>query len=402
MLLPSAAHIQLAAKLAYDATQIPVFYIEIAPNPESSWSYTSTYTSNPDKSSLPRDWINQLLAMPVTKKIHLAYINRQADKIILIPVQTTDGEGRLLLWPSSRKFLDTNLLNQQLESSATYPHDTTQLLSAAVLIYYLLYHEALSLEQVIEENQNMLNSKTDDVLELRLVSPRENSLFHKSYLAEKKILEQIRLGNKKKMLLYLKQHTDMRGVYGTLSKNDSLRSKKNLIISAITLATRSAIEGGLYSELAFTMSDDYIQYVEHVPRIDTIHPLLEDILVDFTDRVEKVQRAHFSKDILLCQEYIFDHLYDDLDLCGLADYLKMSPSHLSRKFKDETGEGLKSFIQKQRVEEAKNLIVFSDYSLSEIYSLLNFHDQSYFIKVFKKYTGYTPKEYRNRFVVKPS
>ena len=204
------------------------------------------------------------------------------------------------------------------------------------------------------------------------------------------------------MLLYLKQHMDLNGVYGTLSKHDSLRSKKNLIIAAITLGTRAAIDGGLYSESALTLSDTYIQHIETLSKIHSIHPILQDILSDFTERVAKVQRAHISKDILLCQEYIFNHLYDDLSLSVLSEHLQISPSYLSRKFKEETGEGLRIFIQRQRIEEAKTLIVFSDYRLSEIYSLLNFHDQSYFIKVFRKHTGFTPKEYRNRYVVKPS
>jgi AraC-like DNA-binding protein len=63
---------------------------------------------------------------------------------------------------------------------------------------------------------------------------------------------------------------------------------------------------------------------------------------------------------------------------------------------------LKAFVQRKKIEEAKNLIVYSDLSISEIYSVLNFHDQSYFIKVFKKLTGLTPKQFKNNFIIKPS
>ncbi|MBB6022107.1 YesN/AraC family two-component response regulator [Paenibacillus sp. JGP012] len=263
-------------------------------------------------------------------------------------------------------------------------------------------HEVPDQNRVLEDNHTIISRYTEGLLEQSLLEQRERSLFHKSYLAEKKVFEQIRLGNKKKMLLYLQQHTELSGVYGTLSKHDTLRSKKNLIIAAITLGTRAAIEGGLYSESALTLSDTYIQHIETLSRIDSIEPILQNILGDFTERVANVHRAHFSKDILLCQEYIFNHLYDDLSLSVLSGQLQISPSYLSRKFKEETGEALRIFIQRQRIEEAKTLIVFSDYRPSEICSLLNFHDQSYFIKIFRKHTGFTPKEYRNRFVVKPS
>ncbi|MCG7378014.1 helix-turn-helix domain-containing protein [Paenibacillus sp. ACRSA] len=395
----SDPHLQWIFHSIYDSTRIPTFYI--TDGSELLHGFTSTHTSKSNQTKLSRELVVHLLSIPLYKKIHLVYINKQADKLILMPISTKEGQGRLILWPNSQKFLDSNMIDQQLDTTGSAV-DHRQLISAAILAHYLLHNEMLDLEQVIEDNQNVVNNKTEDVLDLSLLEQRENGLYHKSYLSERKIFEQVRLGNKKKMLLYLKQHMEINGVYGILSKNDSLRSKKNLIISAIAIGTRAAIDGGLYSEVALTLSDTYIQQIEGVPRIESIHTFLEDILVDFTERVEKVHRAHFSKDILLCQEYIFNHLYDDLDLDVLANHLQISPSYLSRKFKEETGEALKIFIQKQRIEEAKNLIIFSDYQLSEIYPLLNFYDQSYFIKVFRKHTGLTPKQYRNRFVVKPT
>ncbi|MCM3174840.1 helix-turn-helix domain-containing protein [Paenibacillus sp. MER 99-2] len=392
--------LQWILHLIYDSTRIPVFYI--ADGSERLHSFTSVQPSMSNQTNSSRELVGHLLSIPLHQKIQLVYMNKQADTLILMPISSKEGQGRLILWPNSQRFMDNNMIDQQLDTADSHQVDHRQLISAAILAHYLMHNEALNLEQVIEDNQSVVNNKTENVLDLSLLEQRENNLYHKSYLAERKFFEQVRLGNKKKMLLYLKQFTEMNGVYGRLSKNDSLRSKKNLIISAIAIGTRAAIDGGLYSEVALTLSDTYIQQIEGVTQIDSIHPLLEDILVDFTERVEKVHRAHFSKDILLCQEYIFNHLYDDLDLDVLANHLQISPSYLSRKFKEETGEALKIFIQKQRIEEAKNLIVFSDYQLSEIYPLLNFYDQSYFIKVFRKHTGLTPKQYRNRFVVKPS
>ena len=83
----------------------------------------------------------------------------------------------------------------------------------------------------------------------------------------------------------------------------------------------------------------------------------------------------------------------------LANQLNINPSYLSNKFKAETGETLIGFIQRQKIEEAKHLILYSDLSISEIFAVLNFYDQSYFIKVFKKITGLTPKQYKNNFIV---
>ncbi|WMT43155.1 helix-turn-helix transcriptional regulator [Paenibacillus sp. D2_2] len=53
------------------------------------------------------------------------------------------------------------------------------------------------------------------------------------------------------------------------------------------------------------------------------------------------------------------------------------------------------YIQRQKIEEAKKLLTFSDSSPLQTASLLNFHDQSHFTKVFKKYTGVTPRQYKD-------
>lgn len=392
-MLISITSLEQASQLVANATRVPVFYMY--PGSDELWSFGGFRISRSNLKKAPADLLHSIQSVQFRKPIQLVNINKQADQMIVMPLSTHEmGEGRLILWPNYRKFLDPYPTDQHLEPAVLQPPDTGQLIHTASLLHYLLYNERLEEDQLPNEE-----TKTD-VLEISLMEQRENSLYHKSYLAEKKIFEQIRLGNKVKMLRYFNQHVNMNGFYGTLSKTDNLRSKKNLIIAAITMGTRAAIEGGLYSEVALTLSDTFIQYVESMPHIDSIQPVLEQILLEFTERVERVQRAHFSRDILMCQEYVLEHLYEDLDLVTLAAHVKMSPSYLSRKFKDETGEALKTFIQKQRIEEAKHLIVFTDYRLSEIYPLLNFHDQSYFIKIFKKHAGVTPKQYRDRFAAR--
>ncbi|WP_227011817.1 helix-turn-helix transcriptional regulator [Paenibacillus lutimineralis] len=74
------------------------------------------------------------------------------------------------------------------------------------------------------------------------------------------------------------------------------------------------------------------------------------------------------------------------------------PAYLSKLFKQETGMTVIEYIQRQKIEEAKKLLTLSDASPLRAASLLNFHDQSHFTKVFKKYTGVTPKQYKNHAV----
>lgn len=55
------------------------------------------------------------------------------------------------------------------------------------------------------------------------------------------------------------------------------------------------------------------------------------------------------------------------------------------------------FVNKQKIEEAAALLLYTEYSDTQISTLLAFSSQSYFIKVFRKYMGTTPKQYKKQY-----
>ena len=72
-----------------------------------------------------------------------------------------------------------------------------------------------------------------------------------------------------------------------------------------------------------------------------------------------------------------------------------SASYLSRLFKKETGDSVSAYIRLQKIEKAKNLLRYSDYSIIDIANRLSFSSQSHFIQQFRELTGITPKKYRD-------
>ena len=77
-----------------------------------------------------------------------------------------------------------------------------------------------------------------------------------------------------------------------------------------------------------------------------------------------------------------------------AEAAGISASYLSRLFKKETGILFVDYIQKERIEAACNMLTYSDYTAAQISEYLCFSTQSYFIKIFRKYTGTTPAKYK--------
>lgn len=103
-----------------------------------------------------------------------------------------------------------------------------------------------------------------------------------------------------------------------------------------------------------------------------------------------------STEVFRCIQFISNHVNEPIQVGDVADHIQRSRSYLTRKFKEELGFDISSFIMRCKLEEAKSLLTFSDKSLSEISSYLCFSSQSYFQNVFKKKYKMTPLQYRNQ------
>lgn len=235
-------------------------------------------------------------------------------------------------------------------------------------------------------------------VELVVARNRENLIFHHDPMAEWEVFHHVKNGNPEDMRnAWFRIGSGQFGVFGTLSRKSRLRNKKNLAICTITLATRAAIDGGLYWEEAYTLSDLYIQYIEDLQQTAEVDEALLTALTDFTERVRRSRSAGVSKHVAICKNYIFNHLYAEIRLEHLAKAVNLSPAYLSGLFRRETGMTISAFIQRERVEEAKRLLVLTDDPIASISTKLTFHDQTHFGKVFKRHTGMTPRRYRQLY-----
>ena len=151
-------------------------------------------------------------------------------------------------------------------------------------------------------------------------------------------------------------------------------------------------------EQAFRLSDFYIQKLDDINTEEEVHRLHDAMVMDYTEKMRKYFRSDTnSKYINACKEYIYSHIKERITIEDLADVLGVSASYLSRLFKKEVGVSVSSYIRKRKIEMAKNLLRFSDYSMIEIANRLSFSSQSHFIQQFREVEGITPKKYRDEY-----
>jgi len=113
------------------------------------------------------------------------------------------------------------------------------------------------------------------------------------------------------------------------------------------------------------------------------------------------QEYHVSPLIEKALRYIQEHYSStNLSLETIAAHIMVAPSHLSRTFKKETGEVVTDFINRTRIEKAKELLMFTDKLAYEVAEAVGFKDSAYFSLVFKKITGVSPKEFKNGAILR--
>jgi transcriptional regulator GlxA family with amidase domain len=101
--------------------------------------------------------------------------------------------------------------------------------------------------------------------------------------------------------------------------------------------------------------------------------------------------------VLQIQQYLQDHLAENIELSQVASRFAMTQRTLIRRFKQSTGDTPMAYLQKQRIEKAKQLLESSQLPIEQLLNVVGYEDLSSFRKLFQQYTSLTPKAYRERF-----
>lgn len=95
-------------------------------------------------------------------------------------------------------------------------------------------------------------------------------------------------------------------------------------------------------------------------------------------------------------EYLDEHIQEDVGLEAIAARYRIHPGYLSRLFKQEIGETLSEYQVRMKIERAVVLLKEGEYKVGEVAAMVGYSASSYFSVMFKKSTGYSPREYIQR------
>lgn len=140
-----------------------------------------------------------------------------------------------------------------------------------------------------------------------------------------------------------------------------------------------------------------VRYLTKPISREELSKILSDISSRYKGKEDETSAAQYREVICSVIEYIEEHYAEeDLSLSKAAEHIGLSPNHLSAVFKEETGRSFTKYLTDHRIKTAKKLLDTSKKRSSEIAELVGYPDPHYFSSVFKKQTGMTPSQYRDK------
>lgn len=152
---------------------------------------------------------------------------------------------------------------------------------------------------------------------------------------------------------------------------------------------------------SFSMEEtlaDSIQAIWDIPYLSILEQYMCRRICSLFQELEKGSARLQDNPLPYKIKNYIDSNYSDSNLClqSLSDAFNITTSYICIIFKKQYQKTINQYINEKRIEKSIEYLEHSDRKIKEISSLIGFPDANYFIKVFKKVTGTTPKEYRRK------
>jgi len=225
---------------------------------------------------------------------------------------------------------------------------------------------------------------------------RENNFRHRDYEEEMRMYRYVQDGDFR--AVEEARRNFCAGKQGHLS-DEPLINMKYLFVASMTLVIRFAITGGMNSETAYTSSDYYIQQMDKCRTIEEVRRLHEEAVEYFTDYMGKLKKEKiYSKTVMQCIDYINRNLNRPVRVADIAGQVGKNPDYLSALFRRETGKTVTDYMMECKLKAAKHMLLDTDCSCAMVSAAFAFSSQSYFTRMFRQYTGDTPKKFREKYI----
>lgn len=175
------------------------------------------------------------------------------------------------------------------------------------------------------------------------------------------------------------------------NKNSSTALIKSLYISIYNTILRAADDKKLST--SDIMDKNYLDITSDIDNISigTLDNYIRNLVVKFLN----VNKRSGKFDINEITSYVNNHYNEDIYLEKVAEIFNISDKYLSKIFKTKVGIPFHNYLSNLRIAESKKLLLETDLSVTKIGEMVGFSTHSTFFRMFKKFEGVNPTQYRN-------
>lgn len=219
--------------------------------------------------------------------------------------------------------------------------------------------------------------------------------LHRIYEFEIGLLEEVTNGQENNALKLYDDFFSNKYIY-TIAESDSLQHIKNYLISISLLICHSIIKKGVFPYSAMAKYHAICKLIQKSSsKSDTLNIgriIIRGYSKQVSNSINTIENISIRKAI----HYIHNNLGEELTLDMIARHANLSKCYFCTQFKKEMKMNFTDYLTYTRIEKSKYLLCNSDKSILDIAILIGFNSQGYFTTQFKKHTGITPKEFRDR------
>ncbi|WP_154118987.1 response regulator transcription factor [Paenibacillus monticola] len=141
-------------------------------------------------------------------------------------------------------------------------------------------------------------------------------------------------------------------------------------------------------------SERYQRSIREFETLNQLMEWLEGFLKDKIVMLKSIWKQNVRKEVAEAKRYVMNHIGEKVGMDEMAKRLGLNPTHFSRLFKIETGLTFIEYVTKLKMERAQDLLNQTNITIVDIAEQLGYDNASYFIKLFRNFSGVTPVEFR--------
>lgn len=320
-----------------------------------------------------------------------SYLDKDYGETIIVIGPYISSESK----PDAKKIILENNLELFHESlfktyynTLPYGINTDQMVCS--FFKYILNDENLIVKNIDLEFDELIYPF---VYQLNKIDNNGIKEMEERYLLEEKLLDAIRIGDKKRansILNAMNIKLDNKYIDSDFART------KDIVLTTNVLFRKTVQQVRVHPVHIDAISQEFIQRIRLCNDEFELSVVFSEMVNVYCKIARKHSMSNYSGLIEDVVNYIEFNLNEELSLNRVAIKFSINASYLSSKFKKEIGESFTSYVNSKRIQKSQYLLLSTKLSVQEIAELVGILDENYFSRIFKKYANITPQKYRNQ------